>query len=317
MITFYEGMPRSGKSFTAVRDEIIPALKKGRKVIAYIEGLDHIKISAVAEIELETCRELLIVLTREMVVQIHQLYSVDALIVIDEAQSFWRTGRTSLDQPTTDFVAEHGHYGLDIVLMGQSIKDLHPTWRRRVERKVFFLKKTAVGMPNSYSATFFTAVLSGDDVLFEKVTTQNYKYDEKYFGTYKSHKDETTNKDTKIDQRAVIWNHPIFKRVLPVFGVLMAVAVYYVYHFFNGGFQDSLAKKNPSMKLQTASASPLVAQPPPSAPPAQPPEPLIPPDVVELLTQKNKIRLLGFLRVGSISRGFVEWRDSGDALSSV
>lgn len=325
MLTFYEGLPRAGKSYSAVKDEIVPALKKGRKVLAYIEGLDHIRIAAVAEIELENCRENLQLLKREEVKQLRQYVKPDMLIVIDEAQNFWRHSTKQLDDDITQFVAEHGHMGLDIILMGQSIKDLHLLWRRRVERKVFFQKKTALGQVNKYSATFFSAVLSGDDILFEKVMTVDYEYDPRYFGTYKSHTDDTTNKETKVEQRAVIWNHPIFKRWLPLFAVFAVFAIYYLWHLMHGGLQESIVKKNPAIQAQQAKQgtvtkaiatdlTPVENKPAEKTADSSDNLPLTTPDMVLVLSKQSRIRLLGFWRVGQRVDGLIQWVDGASAV---
>lgn len=50
MLIFHEGLPGSGKSFEACVKHIVPALQKGRKVFAYIEGLNHEKFSEVFEL---------------------------------------------------------------------------------------------------------------------------------------------------------------------------------------------------------------------------------------------------------------------------
>lgn len=325
MLTFYEGMPRSGKSFSAVRDEIIPALKKGREVLAYIDGLDHIRIAAVAEIELEDCRRLLHVLQREEVKNLRQHVKPDMLIVIDEAQNFWRTSTKQLDDDITQFVAEHGHMGLDIVLMGQSIKDLHTLWRRRVERKVFFQKKSALGKTNEYTATFFSAVLSGDDILFEKIMTMSYVYEEKYFGTYKSHTDDTTNKETKVDQRAIIWNHPIFRKWGPLFLIFCVGAIYYLWNLMHGGLQESIVKKSSAIQTQqakhgtvtkaiTTDLTPVESRSVEKATDSSDNLPLTTPDMVLVLSKQSRIRLLGFWRVGQRVDGLIQWVDGASAV---
>lgn len=55
MLIFHEGLPGSGKSYEALVSHIIPRLKDGRTVDAYIEGLNFEKIAELAEITLEHC----------------------------------------------------------------------------------------------------------------------------------------------------------------------------------------------------------------------------------------------------------------------
>lgn len=328
MITFFEGLPRSGKSYSAVKEYVIPALEKGRQVVAYVEGLDHEKCAAVAGITVERCRELLHVLTREMVPDIHRIAMKDAVVILDEAQNFWPTGRGKLSPEITQFVAEHGHHGLDILLMGQSIKDVHPLWRRRVERKHYFLKKTALGKPDAYTVAIATAVPKGDDVVFEVIQNVDYEYDKRYFGLYKSHTDGTSNKATLIDERAIIWNRPLFKKWLPIFGMLFVFALGFVVYLFNGGLEKSIAKKGATAQ-PLAAVKPIAPPLPPGAvriPDAPDPvaqqapakaDPVAPLDVVEELNSRGRIRLLGYLRVGTMTKGFIEWRDSANNLLQI
>lgn len=332
MITFYEGLPRSGKSYSAVKNLIVPSLKNGRRVVAYVEGLDFDKIASLAEISIEECRSLLVQLSRDDVLKIYDFAGHDALVVLDEVQNFWPTGRAALSPEITKFITEHGHRGLDILLMGQSIKDIHPLWRRRVERKHYFLKRTAIGKPNSYSESFFTSIPKGDDVVFQKVMTKNYPYDSLYFGAYKSHTDETTNKETLVEERAVIWNSPIFRRWLPLAGVVACVCVWYVWDFFHGGFEKSLpSSKNASVVVKSVSptvqpASLVSSVSSPAAPASAasssvlngplPPHPI---DLLQSLTLSYSIRLGGVVRqlTGRVA-GWVEWRGaSGELIRSL
>jgi zona occludens toxin len=53
MLLFNEGLPRSGKSYSAMVDRIIPALKDGRAVFAHLDGLNHEKIAEASGVSLE------------------------------------------------------------------------------------------------------------------------------------------------------------------------------------------------------------------------------------------------------------------------
>ena len=57
MFIFHEGLPGSGKSFEAVVNQIIPALKKGRPVYAYINGLNHKKLAELTDKTEEEIKE--------------------------------------------------------------------------------------------------------------------------------------------------------------------------------------------------------------------------------------------------------------------
>ena len=186
MIIFHEGLPRSGKSYEAVRYRIIAALEKGREVVAYIEGLNFEKIAPLAKISVERCRELLHPLTREDMAEVLKHVRDNALHVFDEAQNFWGN-RDKLSKEMTQFVTEHGHRGMDIVLMGQDRRDVNALWRRRIEIVQAFVKLSGLGSDKSYSVT--TWKHQGGEV-YIKVGTQVHRYDPKFFGTYASHTGE-------------------------------------------------------------------------------------------------------------------------------
>lgn len=90
-------------------------MTKGRAVQAYIAGLNHEKIAELAKITLEECEERLTPLTRDQAKEIHKHYKNDSLVVIDEAESLFPAHRQPLQDDLQEFVAEHGHYGLDII----------------------------------------------------------------------------------------------------------------------------------------------------------------------------------------------------------
>ncbi|MFM9928354.1 zonular occludens toxin domain-containing protein [Variovorax sp. H27-G14] len=179
-ILFYEGLPRAGKSYEAMATLIIPWLQKGREVVAYVEGLEteecQTRIAEVAGITLERVRELLFPLTREdmrpreekkngKVVQVDGAWIEkvrdNALHVFDETQTWW-PNKLRATEALTQFVSEHGHRGMTVLLMGQSLLDLVALWRRRVDQKFTFLKLTALGSDKRYRVTVFKGQGNGE-----------------------------------------------------------------------------------------------------------------------------------------------------------
>ena len=154
MIFVHEGLPRSGKSYEAVVRRIIPALQSGRQCVTNIEGIDHDKVAEVTGLPVDDVRPLLRCLTDDELSKVPALGLKNCLLVLDEVQNYWGT-RARLGPDMVKWVAEHGHHGIDVILMTQDIKDLHVIWRRRVEIRQVTLKLTGVGKPNSYSVTTY------------------------------------------------------------------------------------------------------------------------------------------------------------------
>ncbi len=233
MITFHEGLPRSGKSYESLVYHIIPQLKTGRQVFAYVEGLNHEKIASLCGLTIDKCKELLHQITRDDVYQIYSVVENDSFVVIDELQNFWPSGRQRLDPEITQFVTEHGHRGLDILCMGQSLADCHNLWKRRVEVKMTFLKRSMIGKGDTYKWTAYQGEPNQrGDVQYHKMNSGVKKYEPKYFGSYKSHTDGTSNTGNYENARISVFNNATFKYILPVFAGVLFYAVYFLYGFF-------------------------------------------------------------------------------------
>lgn len=338
MIIFYEGLPRSGKSYSALKDFIIPCLQKGRAVSAYIDGLDHQKIADVAGISYEDCLRLLKPLTRDQVPQFYKHVANDDFVVLDEAQNFFRQeGRKALPTELSNFIAEHGHFGLDILLMGQVFNDVHSDWRKRCAQRNYYFKMEAAGKPDHYQETVYKAVPStkGHGVEFAKVSQSGLKgipYDSKYFGCYASHDEKTDNKETLDDPRANIWNTPFVKRWLPLYGVIFVCALGFIIYEFTGGLASSakqkVAKHETAQHAQPVNhtAQVLASSPAPKVAPVPEPKklddqqksfvdndaPLVPDDpldIVDNYSHNYRIRLTGSAKMGDKTAGWIEWRN--------
>lgn len=254
MLIFHEGLPGSGKSYETLVQHIVPSLSKGRHVYARINGLNYEKIAELAEITVDECQEQLHHISEEHIHQIPELVKNDSLVVVDELQNFFPSGRGKVADDMTKFVTEHRHRGIDIIAMGQSIADVHNLWRRRTERKIQFLKMSMIGQDNRYKWTAFQGSLDGKgEIKFTQIKSGIKKYDQKYFGSYASHQATTDNKDNYEDARLNIFNTGFFKVGVPVFLGLFCFAIYYLVGFFNGDSQmvnDEALKKEQSAQIQ-------------------------------------------------------------------
>lgn len=324
-ILFFEGLPGAGKSYEAMVTQIIPALQKGREVVAYIEGLNFERIAEAAELPLETVQNLLFPLTREDMRPVQQegmrkSVQVDgpwlsktrdnALHVFDEAQNWW-PNRLKATDALTQFVTEHRHRGIDVVLMGQSLLDVLALWRRRVDQKLNFLKLTALGSTKRYRVTISKG--QGNDE-FVKVTDRVASYDSKYFGTYASHVSDDTNTETYTDSRVNFLKSGVVRFGLPVVVVLGVWGAYSATQFFS---PERIQKKPPSSVESSAPVKPSSgASVPvaPSVPSAQPAparsEPLSPQEsLLEDLSSRGRIRLAGLIAHADRVNGYIEWLD--------
>uniref|UniRef100_UPI000D3AD252 zonular occludens toxin family protein n=1 Tax=unclassified Variovorax TaxID=663243 RepID=UPI000D3AD252 len=329
-ILFYEGLPRSGKSYEAMSTLVIPWLQKGREVVAYIEGLEteecQVRIAEAAGLPLERVKALLFPITREdmrprEVTEKGKKVTIDgtwiektrdnALHVYDESQNWW-PNRMKASEQLTQFVTEHGHRGITILLMGQSLLDVLALWRRRVDQKFVFLKLTALGRDNNYRVTIQKGQGNGE---FVKVTDKLSKYDPKYFGTYKSHTSGEIDTDTYTDNRAVFWKSKGIQYGAMISIGLLVWGGFTLYKFFQpppaakpGSASAAKAVPPPAPAARALAAPPTASNPPGDtqvAPDTRTPEERYFSD----LAGKGRVRLAGLLVGRGKVTGYVEWVD--------
>ena len=326
MLIFNEGLPRSGKSHDAVKNYIIPMLKKGRKVFTNIAGVNHAQIAALVGISEDECRALLIQLTSEQIPEIYKHVEKDSFVIIDELQDFFFFICQKLGPEITTFVTQHGHEGLDMLLMGQFLADCHSMWRNRVAQKNYFFKREAIGKPDEYTVTTYKPVPKGKTVDWAEVSKQGpFTYDPLIYGCYKSHSEGTTNTEILMDDRANIWHSPLVRKWLPLIGFMIVVAVVYLgYVFKGGGLEKSLSTK-PAPVAQAQKGTINHAPAPVQNASTQQPKsqqlsvpkdfmPDEPKDLIDEMSGNYRVRLSGTVRMRGITKGYIEWRDESSRL---
>ncbi|WP_369929337.1 zonular occludens toxin domain-containing protein [Xanthomonas sp. NCPPB 2632] len=278
MLVFNEGVPRSGKSYDAVKSHILVALAQGRKVYARLNGLDHVAIAVYLKLDESRVRELLIHVAKAEVVDLFQAvmseqlgdwvippHLQNALFVIDEVHDFYVTGRQNLPAPVENFFALHGQNGMDGVIMTQAYKRLHPVIRARIERKNQFQKLTAVGLKGWCRQTMFVTIAPDK---YEKVGAKTWRYDKRIFPLYAGYAPGATNVEVYEGGSRSAW----MKLALP--GALIAIAAFIflpkLYAFFHPvvpsgsktmGVHVQAVHREPDAKVgQGAQASPVGAE---------------------------------------------------------
>lgn len=115
MITLIYGLPRSGKSYTAMEQYVLPALAAGRPVYSLGIPVRDARVKVITSADF--------VLSK---------LDGGALVVIDEAWRYFPSGQrqAKVDESTREFLALHGHRvgpkgePFDIVMMCQSVDQL-------------------------------------------------------------------------------------------------------------------------------------------------------------------------------------------------
>lgn len=311
-IIFHEGLPGSGKSYEACVFHIIPALISKRQVVTNISGINHEKFSDLTGIPLSTIKSLLLVVepadgvddkdVERCKSELLQICPDNALVVWDEVQDYWPSGRDKLPIQQQKFITEHRHRGLDFILMGQDRDDLHQLWRLRIESIVYFCKLVAVGMPDRYRWEYWQRQ---NKKKFVKTSSDSRNYDSKYFGLYASHTGDHVHKKVYKLKGQNILGGSAMKFGVPAAFIAAIYAVYHLFGFFSG---DASFVNQPSASTISVSSSapsrPVFDEErgPPSTPSSinsAPVEPLPPAsvlpgeplDYVEQIASQNRLRL--------------------------
>ncbi|MBO9748859.1 zonular occludens toxin domain-containing protein [Xanthomonas phaseoli pv. dieffenbachiae] len=328
MLVFNEGVPRAGKSYDAVKNHILPAIKKGRRVFARLNGLRHDRIAKHLGMEEKDVRHWLVLVDTKDVAKLFACTQdasgkwcipdefKDALVVIDEVHEFYVNERKPLEPAVENFWALLGQNGGDAVIMTQWINRLHSAVKARIEKKNTFQKLTAVGMKSRYRVTYFHTTSPGK---FEKVGGQTLKYDPAIFPLYDGYAPGAENTEVYEEGGKNVWAAMAVRAV--IFLVVGGVGLYFFAGFFSKGKQET-QKPAPGgahvwQQSDKTSVGAGLANGAPSVPVhAPPPDPLA--DLtdeqryVAQLAEKGRIRLAARARVGSHERAWVQWIDTSN-----
>lgn len=306
MIFGNEGMPRSGKSLDAIQ-HIIDSLNAGRTVVTNIHGLNEKAFSEYLGIPLPTIQRLLISLVPpadldedEAVKWVkaeflkHQV--PDCLWIWDEINQFWPPERQPLPAEWAKFITEHGHLGMDILVMGQDLGELHTTWRKRLQRYTRFTKLDMQGKEDEFHWASFTNVGRNK---YRKMSDGKKPYNKALFPLYKSHRDSTSNKGNYKDGRFSVFQTK-HKAYALGFVAALGFAIYTVIGFFTPPETESkpepakVAQEAPKTPPKVDAVKPL-ADLEKTAEKAQEPPQRAPIDYLDKFAQKYQLRLTGIM----------------------
>lgn len=326
MLTFNEGVPRSGKSYDAVKTHILPAVKAGRMVYARLNGLHHDRIAAYLNMAPEEVRRLLVHVDTA---QVHDVFAAvrddegqwvipahlkDALFVIDEVHEFYKAGRQSLEDRHEQFFALHGQNGMDGVILTQAYKRLHGVIRARIERKQSFQKMTALGMRGTCRVTRWVTIAPDK---YEKLGASNFRYDKAIYPLYAGYAEGVTN--TEVYEAG---SRSAFRRLLLPSLVMVPLSIWavtFLLSFFTGGTSTPLVKDGHASigAPRTAAPASSTNSPAPSIPSVSAAVsqakavPDMPPGAAHVfdLAKLGRPRLAGVYQSSRRTLAVIEWRD--------
>lgn len=269
-IDAYTGNPRSGKSYSVVKNVILPSLREGRHVYTNIPMTEKAH--------------------QEFPEHIHQLaqdwysspdladlFPAGSVVVLDELWRRWPSGMKANVFPFKDkeFLAEHGH-NVDengnttrVVLVTQDLADIAAFARGKVDKTYRSQKLDAVGADNRFRVDIYEGCVTGQKP--PKTQFIRSLYDKYEPGVYSYYRSSTKSKtgdvgnEKRADKRANVWRSPwlIASLVAPV--VFIPLLVWKTASIFSSGFGTVDPPPEP------AGGAALVNPPPASAAAARSP----------------------------------------------
>lgn len=308
MIFGNEGMPGSGKSLDAMQ-HILDSLNAGRSIFTNIHGINHKAISEHLSIPLPTVQRLLVSFqppedldedqkVRWIKAEFLKNQVPDCLWIWDEINQYWPPDRQALPAEWSKFITEHRHLGIDVLIMGQDLAELHATWRKRLQRYTRFTKLDMQGKDDHYHWASLTNIGRNK---YRKMSDGKKPYNKDFFPFYSSVRATTSNLDNYKDGRFAVFQ-PKHKMWAACFALGMCYSLYVIWGFFNPEVADAKPLAAQEQPAEVVSAPKSLPAPPatakaektPPEAPAAPPE-RKPIDYLDQFASKYQLRLTGIM----------------------
>lgn len=239
-ITAYTGMPGSGKSYEVVKSVIVPALKRGQRVVTNIRGVTDPECVAVTaqHLGLPPGRVLQLLKTFHD----EDMYRPDffptsgnddgvlewgAVNVIDEAWYVFGKG-VKFDEKAQRFLRMHRHEtdaddrSTSIVILTQGIDDLTRFVADVVSETTRTVKKTVLGNDKAYWVRKYPGNTEAPTKLISEFS---YKYEAPFKHMYKSHRGAKPGDESRIDRRGSVFANT---KLLVMAGLVCVCVLFFV-----------------------------------------------------------------------------------------
>lgn len=269
-ITAYVGLPRSGKSYSCVRNVILPALRQGRQVFTNIPMTDLAHSEFSGQIVQYDTQDVL-----DNDDWFSEVVSPGALVVIDEAWRLWPAGLSvnKAKEGHKAFLAEHGHSvgGMgeastitEIVIVTQDLSQISNFVKILVDKTYRSVKLDALGMDKRFRVSIYQGAVTGqspsDRGLIRTLPNQTYKKDVYQYYVSQTHSDSPHGDESSTDTRANAFSGYKFKLIFASFFALLFIFVLgakrFYESFYSGG--DSSSDVSDLVHADASSAVPEV-----------------------------------------------------------
>ena len=266
-IVAYVGLPGSGKSYSVIEHQILPAIKAGRTVVTNIP----MRPEAWAELKDAKGQPLpgkFVDFPVEQVAaepdRIREYVTPGCVFVLDEVWRMFPAGLVAAKVPEAfkSLLAEHRHMRDDkgdttqIVLVTQDLQQISAFARTLVENTFVTTKLTMVGSRGSYRVDVFHGTVKGAvPSISNRLRFILGRYSPEIFKLYKSHTlavdgDASGANEKGMDRRANILLRPVF-----IIGAVLApLLIWYGLHTFSKAFHGGLVPKSKAADSAPAGA---------------------------------------------------------------
>jgi len=142
------------------------------------------------------------------------------LFIVDEAQNCIPAGKT--DVQVEEWSALHRHFNVDIIWVTQSYGKLSKAVRDNIQLVYRLRKKTAWGQPDRYIRKV------QDGIRGEVMTTEERRYEKKYFGLWRSHTQGLAAEEFSGSDIKPFYHHWTFRGAATCFFLFVAIIMYQV-----------------------------------------------------------------------------------------
>jgi zona occludens toxin (predicted ATPase) len=218
-IVAYTGLPGSGKSYSVVELQILPAMRAGRTVVTNIplemDAWDVLGLPGRVEY-FETA------LIQAEPHKIQEFCRAGVIFILDECWRLWPQGMKADEIPEVykAALAEHRHqvdsagHATQIVLVTQDLRQIAAFARALVEETFVTTKLSAVGFSRGYRVDIYHGGRTGHNVTKNRLRFITGTYRKEIYKLYRSHTKSEAGAlggdETKMDTRANIFKRPAF-----------------------------------------------------------------------------------------------------------
>lgn len=273
-ISAYVGLPGHGKSYGAVQNVIIPAVKQGRRVFTNIPFYEDLFLQDFdnSPIFFETKH------LQENPNWFTEVFIPGSVLVFDECHRLWPSGLkvTNFLKQHQEFLSEHRHfvgedgYSTEIYLVTQDLSFISNYPRNLVENTYRMVKLLSLGLSKRFRVDIYEGPVTGPKPPAAKLITSQHVqvYSEKIYRYYKSHTKSQTGSagnESKVDQRG----NALGRLSIKLGVIAIIVFVPFVFYGLNSltSEYDQKPATDPSVKqVQSVPGAQLTVVPKPKKP---------------------------------------------------